>query len=265
MAVVAWVEVLPPHPIEESREVAIGQGFLPGMAIKIDVFTRWFAHKSDFGVFAQLIDEVLAGRKSAPPNDAEKFAFLVDFPRRNDVGDDGFVQIIVAAAVHAYVEDEFFDGIFIYKIKGYWPLKCWTRVASSRVPSLASICCICRAMRSEILSLYLLDTVPLRKDLDNLRHYFDLERLRLPDTADMTFRMQGSVENQRIAPLLLLPLVENAFKHGVYCIRENHLFKIEISVVGHVLRLKTLNRMPIGEAHPIRWAWGSKTCENGLT
>ncbi|MBK8425814.1 MAG: histidine kinase [Lewinellaceae bacterium] len=94
-------------------------------------------------------------------------------------------------------------------------------------------------------------TVPLKKDLDNLHNYFDLELLRLPDAADVSFTIEGAVENQRIAPLLLLPLVENAFKHGVYRSREKPFLKLEIKVTGNMLQLKTLNLHPAhGESSP---------------
>ncbi len=91
------------------------------------------------------------------------------------------------------------------------------------------------------------ESVPLKKDLDNLRHYFDLECLRLPDAAEVTFRVEGTVENQRITPLLLLPLVENAFKHGVHRSREKPFLKIDITVTGSTLELKTLNPKPAHE------------------
>lgn len=87
-------------------------------------------------------------------------------------------------------------------------------------------------------------SVPLWKDLDNLRHYFDLESLRLPNTANVTFTIDGKVENQRITPLLLLPLVENAFKHGVHRSREKPLLAIEVAVTPQTLELKTLNLKP---------------------
>ena len=87
--------------------------------------------------------------------------------------------------------------------------------------------------------------VPLKMDLDNLRHYFDLELLRLPDAADVSFRINGLVENQRIAPLLLLPLVENAFKHGVHRSREKPFLTVEINVEDNVFEMKTRNSKPV--------------------
>lgn len=87
-------------------------------------------------------------------------------------------------------------------------------------------------------------TVPLKKDLENLQHYFDLERLRLPDADGVSFSVVGNVENQRITPLLLLPLVENAFKHGVHRSREKPFLKVEIIVTGDALTMETRNPKP---------------------
>jgi two-component system, LytTR family, sensor kinase len=48
-----------------------------------------------------------------------------------------------------------------------------------------------------------------------LNTYIDIERLRIPTNAQISFRHTEVIESARIAPMLLLPLVENAFKHGI--------------------------------------------------
>ncbi|OON70465.1 sensor histidine kinase [Hymenobacter sp. CRA2] len=62
------------------------------------------------------------------------------------------------------------------------------------------------------------DTVPLAKELQHLRSFLELQRLRLPATgpAAIVFDTVGLGESPSwpIAPMLLQPLVENAFKHG---------------------------------------------------
>ncbi|SDX80413.1 sensor histidine kinase [Hymenobacter psychrophilus] len=62
------------------------------------------------------------------------------------------------------------------------------------------------------------DTVPLSRELDHLRSFLDLQRLRLPAAAQeaVVLAVEGTNPDcaHPIAPLLLLPLVENAFKHG---------------------------------------------------
>jgi len=57
--------------------------------------------------------------------------------------------------------------------------------------------------------------VLLSKEIQYLNNYLDLERLRQPEGASIHFEVLGSVSNQLIAPLLLVPFVENSFKHGL--------------------------------------------------
>ena len=57
--------------------------------------------------------------------------------------------------------------------------------------------------------------VPLRKEINYLQNYLDLERLRQRKGIDIQLKVNGSVQEQMIAPLMFIPFLENAFKHGV--------------------------------------------------
>ncbi len=59
------------------------------------------------------------------------------------------------------------------------------------------------------------DLVPLEKEVDFLENYVNLQRLRSDGKANITFEVRGDMEKMNIAPLLLIPFVENSFKHGV--------------------------------------------------
>ena len=61
------------------------------------------------------------------------------------------------------------------------------------------------------------DRVPLEKEVQLLQNYMEIQQLRLADTDDTTlsFTIEGDLAGIQIAPVILLPLVENAFKHGV--------------------------------------------------
>ncbi|WP_435624360.1 sensor histidine kinase [Flagellimonas sp.] len=56
--------------------------------------------------------------------------------------------------------------------------------------------------------------IPLSKEIELIHHYIDLEKLRFGDTLKMNLSLAKETDGIYIAPLLLLPLVENAFKHG---------------------------------------------------
>lgn len=58
-------------------------------------------------------------------------------------------------------------------------------------------------------------TIALNKEIQLIEDYLALEKLRYPQRLTVTFTKNIQQANWSIAPLLLLPLVENAFKHGV--------------------------------------------------
>lgn len=56
--------------------------------------------------------------------------------------------------------------------------------------------------------------VPLEKEVRYLNNYIDLQKLRLKSPEIISFSIQGDLKRYQIAPLLFIPLVENAFKHS---------------------------------------------------
>ncbi|HEX5027122.1 MAG TPA: histidine kinase [Agriterribacter sp.] len=74
------------------------------------------------------------------------------------------------------------------------------------------------------------EKIPLSKEINYLTNYIDLQRLRThssPDIAiDLTIKDKDC--RQYIAPMLLIPFVENAFKHGI-SLKEKSWIKINIS------------------------------------
>ncbi|WP_299435958.1 histidine kinase [uncultured Aquimarina sp.] len=68
--------------------------------------------------------------------------------------------------------------------------------------------------------------VPLSKEIEYLRNYIDLEKLRLNSSNTIHFTTSMNKDNQ-IAPFILMPFVENAFKHGI---SNDKISSIEISV-----------------------------------
>jgi sensor histidine kinase YesM len=59
------------------------------------------------------------------------------------------------------------------------------------------------------------DLVPLEKEIQFTSHYIELQKMRLTDKTIVDFTVQGDPLGRQIAPLLLLPFVENAFKYGI--------------------------------------------------
>ncbi len=58
------------------------------------------------------------------------------------------------------------------------------------------------------------DSVQLEKEIDYLRSFIELQKLRINLNGFVELAIEGETENRTIAPMLLIPFVENAFKHG---------------------------------------------------
>jgi hypothetical protein len=56
--------------------------------------------------------------------------------------------------------------------------------------------------------------VTLEEEVGHIHEYIELERIRFRDTLEVDFRAEGITGEFMIAPMILIPLVENAFKHG---------------------------------------------------
>ena len=59
------------------------------------------------------------------------------------------------------------------------------------------------------------ERVSLEKEVEYLKSYIELQQLRISDKVVINFNINGDTESMMIEPLLLIPFVENAFKHGV--------------------------------------------------
>jgi len=76
--------------------------------------------------------------------------------------------------------------------------------------------------------------VSLDKEIHHINSYIDLEKLRHQDDIYVNFSIEGDTNGKRVPPLLLFPLVENAFKHGVLSEKEKPL-TIELKISEHRL------------------------------
>lgn len=88
------------------------------------------------------------------------------------------------------------------------------------------------------------ESVPLKKETDLIRNYIELENLRYGDRLEVDFRLSGNPDNIRIAPLLLIPLVENAFKHGISQSRDAHSLTIQTEIRGKAVDFSVENTVP---------------------
>jgi hypothetical protein len=85
------------------------------------------------------------------------------------------------------------------------------------------------------------ELIPLDQEIQLLKNYIGLEKLRYGDELDVSFTYSGDIENKLIRPLLLLPLVENSFKQGVSQQLEQKWISLDIHVEGNNLMFKLSN------------------------
>ncbi|GAB3906398.1 sensor histidine kinase [Mucilaginibacter boryungensis] len=88
------------------------------------------------------------------------------------------------------------------------------------------------------------DSVPLSKEILMLQQFISLEKLRYEDRLDLTFNIYGNPDHKMIAPLLMLPLIENAFKHGTSEKIGQAWININLYIEEDDLRLKVSNSKP---------------------
>lgn len=95
---------------------------------------------------------------------------------------------------------------------------------------------------SEIMRYSLSETnqkyVPLEKEIEYLKSYLSLETMRYKDSSFVDFKVSGIIDNKKIAPLIFVPFVENAFKHGL----PNEMIEVELKIEENVLRFSVGNK-----------------------
>ncbi|MFC0516409.1 sensor histidine kinase [Mucilaginibacter angelicae] len=102
---------------------------------------------------------------------------------------------------------------------------------------------------SEMMEYMLYDStdekVPLEKEIGYLNNYIELERLRFNSEAAIDLNINAALNGYEIAPLLLLPLVENAFKHGLGKLTKIGWLKIDIGLEQSTLEVTVENAKPL--------------------
>ena len=98
---------------------------------------------------------------------------------------------------------------------------------------------------SSLLSYMLYDCkseeVRLAKEIENMKNYIDLEKERYGNKIEVSWSVDGNSKDKFISPLLMLPFLENAFKHGLAEQIEKPWLSIDLSIRSDSLRCKIAN------------------------
>lgn len=85
------------------------------------------------------------------------------------------------------------------------------------------------------------DRLPVTKEINLLKDYIALEKLRHGERLNVDFSLTGQTEGVMISPLILFPFVENSFKHGVNNELNNSFIDIKLKIENGLLNLKVIN------------------------
>lgn len=103
------------------------------------------------------------------------------------------------------------------------------------------------ARLSEIIRYFMQESkkeqVLLKDEITLLKSYIELEGIRMRYDMPVQFLVSGNIENIKIPPLLLLPMTENIYKHGINKRSEKNFAELKVDVADNKLVFTTINRM----------------------
>lgn len=85
------------------------------------------------------------------------------------------------------------------------------------------------------------ELITINEEIKTLEHYIDLESIRYTDMLTLNFTKDIDNEAEQIAPLLLLPFVENAFKHGASESHFDAMIDIQLKLSDGYLKFQVEN------------------------
>jgi sensor histidine kinase YesM len=88
------------------------------------------------------------------------------------------------------------------------------------------------------------DFVPLEKEINYIKDYIDLQKLRMSEDMLFEFSIEGNPIGKSIAPLVLIPFIENAFKYGINPEEESEI-SIAIEIHDSQLQIDVKNKMVV--------------------
>ncbi len=108
------------------------------------------------------------------------------------------------------------------------------------------------------------DFVPLKEELEFIENYLLLEEKRLSKRCTIEFVIDGNLSNHQIAPMLLIPFVENAIKHGAQATNEDSSIEINALVTNEELHFSVVNSKPKTVASSKRKGMGLENVKRRL-
>ncbi len=98
--------------------------------------------------------------------------------------------------------------------------------------------------------------VLLKRDIEIFQDYIKLEKIRYEERLELNVFIDDHAPDLLIAPLLMLPMVENAFKHGTAATIDMPWINIQLYIQDRNLTLNISNSKP--EMNPIAYGSGGR-------
>ncbi len=86
--------------------------------------------------------------------------------------------------------------------------------------------------------------VPLCAEINMIKDYLELEKVRYGSQLEVHIEISGDFDDKKIAPLLMIPFVENSFKHGTSQVLRNPWIRLILQVDDDVLHFTVANSKP---------------------
>lgn len=85
------------------------------------------------------------------------------------------------------------------------------------------------------------EVVSLTEELEYIQNYVDLQKIRVGKKLDVSINVFDPIDGIQIPPMLLLPIIENCFKHGVHKSINPSWVRIDISTTEYETTFKVEN------------------------
>ncbi|PKQ65613.1 hypothetical protein BZG02_01000 [Labilibaculum filiforme] len=105
---------------------------------------------------------------------------------------------------------------------------------------------------SELMRYMIYETkdrlVGLNKELDYIVNYLELQKLRCDKETKIQYKISGESYLHQIVPFLLIPFIENSFKHGGINQSHKNIVDLKVNIKEENLEMRLTNSIPLNVA-----------------
>ncbi len=85
------------------------------------------------------------------------------------------------------------------------------------------------------------EQVELKREIEHIQQFIALFQMKSEEQLNIQLSINGNIDHIKIEPMILIPIVENCFKHCDFDTNEHAFIKIDVTVEPNVLRFQTIN------------------------